>query len=122
MSMKTTPSFPTQILLEWRQDTVTRLLDDVNVLGEALVAALNGQDEVRSAGIRASLDRYAMAMGWSRDQYLSAIVAYANQLAESDDDLFAPAFVLIAIAPDHPQTAAVLAKVAQDVRALLARL
>ena len=105
-----------------RHDLVTRQLDDVNVLGEALVAALNEKDDVRIATIRASLDRYALAMGWSRDKFLPAIVSYAKEQPESDDDLFAPAFILRSIAPEHPETAALLAKVSRSVRDLLARL
>ena len=113
---------PNAVLVELRHDLVTRQLDDVNVLGEALVAALNDKDDVRIATIRASLDRYALAMGWSRDKFLPAIVAFAREQPELDDDLFAPAFVLKSIAPDHPETAALLAKVSQDVRDLLARM
>ena len=37
---------PDAVLVELRHDIVTRQLDDVNVLGEALVAALNDEDEV----------------------------------------------------------------------------
>ncbi len=113
---------PDAILVEWRLDLVTRLLDDVNVLGEALVAALNEKDDVRTASIRASLDRYALAMSWSRDKFMPAILAYANGLPEFDDDLFAPAFILKSFALDHPETAALLAKVSQDVGNLLTRL
>jgi hypothetical protein len=113
---------PDAVLVEWRHDIVARQLDDVNVLGEALVAALNEKDDVRITTIRASLDRYALAMGWSRDKFLPAIVAYAKEQPECDDDLFAPAFILKSIAPAHPETAALLAKVSQDVRDLLARL
>src|SRR5664279_4833786 len=97
------------------QDIVTRQLDDVNVLAEALIAAFNDKDDARIATIRASLDRYALAMGWSRDKFLPAILAYAHALAECDDDLCAPAFVLKSIAPDGPETAALLAKVSPDV-------
>jgi hypothetical protein len=114
------------ILVELHQDLVTRQLDDVNVLGEALVAALNEKDDekddTRIATIRASLDRFTLAMGWSRDKFLPAIVAYARAKTEFDDDLFAPAFILKAIAPDHPETSNLLAKVSQDLRDLLARL
>ena len=110
------------VLLEWRHDLVTRQLDDVNVLGEALVVALNDKDDVRIATIRASLDRYTLAMGWSRDKFLPAIFAYANKLPALDDDLFAPAVILKAIAPDHPETTALLVNISQDVRDLLARL
>jgi hypothetical protein len=119
---RTSLSFPAEVLLEWRQDTVTRLLDDVNVLAEALVAAMNEKDDVRTASIRISLDRYALAMSWSKDQFLPAIVAYVNERPELDIDLFAPTFILKSIAPEHPETATLLAKVSQDVRDLLARL
>ena len=113
---------PSEVSSDLRRDLVTRQLDDVNVLGEALVTALNENDVLRIATIRASLDRYALATGWSRDKFLPAIVAYANALPTFDDDLFAPAFILKSIAPDHTETAALLTKVSQDVRDLLARL
>ncbi len=113
---------PDAIVLALHQDLVTRQLDDVNVLGEALVAALNDKGDACIATPRASLDRFVLAMGWSRDKFLPAIVAYANALPALDDDLFAPAYILKSIAPDHSETAALLAKVSQDVRALLARL
>ena len=112
--------FPLDPRIDLHHDIVTRQLDDVNVLGEALVAALNANDDVRIATIRASLDRYALAMGWSRDKFLPAILSYAKGQPERDNDLFAPAFILKSIAPDHPETAALLAKVSQDVRDLLA--
>jgi hypothetical protein len=118
----TSPTIPHDALVEWRQDLVTRQLDDVNVLGEALVAALNANDGANAANLRTSLDRFALAMSWSRDKFLPAIFAYAKERPEFDDDLFAPAFILRSIAPDHPDTAALLAKVSQDVRDLLARL
>jgi hypothetical protein len=115
-------TFPAQVSLELCQDLGTRLLDDVNVLGEALVVALNEKNDVQAADLRASLDRYALAMGWSRDKFLPAIFAYANSRPGSDDDLFAPAFISRSIASDHPETGALLARVSQDVRVLLARL
>ena len=74
----------------------------MNVLSEALVAALSDKDEVRVATLRASLERYALAMSWSRDKFLPAV------LAEFDDDLFAQAFILKSIAPDQPETASLL--------------
>jgi hypothetical protein len=110
------------IHVEVHQDLVTRQLDDVNVLGEALVAALNEKDEARIATIRASLERFTLAMRWSCDKFLPAIVDYAHAKTEFDDDLFAPTFILKSIAPDHPETANLLAKVSQDLRDLLARL
>jgi hypothetical protein len=118
----TSSTISSATLVEWRQDLVTRQLDDVNVLGEALVSALNGKDDLHAASLRASLDRFALAMSWSRDKFLPAIVAYAKERPEFDDELFAPAFILRSIAPDHPETAALLAKVSQNVRVLLARL
>ena len=119
---RSAPAFPAEISRELRLDLVTRLLDDVNVLGEALVAALNEKDDVRIASIRASLDRYVLAMGWSRDKFLPAILVYANELPVLDDDLFAPALILKSIAPDRPETAAMLAKVSPNVGNLLTRL
>jgi len=109
-------------LVEWRMDIVTRQLDDVNVLAEAMAAALQDDDVVRVASLRATMARYALAMGWSMKSYLPAIVAYAKEQSEFDDDLFAPAFILKSIAPDNPETAALLAQISHDVRDLLARL
>lgn len=116
------PAFSNEVLIDLRLDIVTRQLDDVNVLGEALVTAFNDHHDLRIATIRTSLDRYVLAMGWSRDKFLPAIVAYANALPALDDDLFAPAFILKSIAPEHPETAALFARVSQNVRDLLARL
>ena len=112
---------PNQVLCEWRQDIVTRQLDDVNVLAEALMTALNEHDEVRADGIRASMARYALAMGWSKDKFLPAIVAYAKARPEFDEDLFAPAFILKAILPEHPETKALFNRLAEDLRVLVAR-
>jgi len=102
-------------------DIVTRQLDDVNVLAEALAAALRDGDAVREETVRASLDRYALAAGWNGDRYLPAILAYVKEHAEFDDDLFAPAFILQSIAPDHAETTRLLGGLSDDVRALLAR-
>jgi len=107
-------------LVEWRMDIVTRQLDDVNVLAEAMAMALRDDDAVRVASLRAAMARYALAMDWSRESYLPAVVAYAKEHSEFDEDLFAPAFILKSIAPDSPETAALLARIPQDVRDLLA--
>jgi hypothetical protein len=101
------------------QDLVARQLDDVNVLAEALVPALNENDDVRSKAIRVSMDRYVLAMGWSRDRCLSAIAAYAKEHAEFDDELFAPAFILKSIVPEDAKTSEILGAISDDVRALL---
>jgi len=105
--------------LDLRQDLVARQLDDVNVLAEALVTALNENDDVRSTAIRVSTDRYVLAMGWSRDRRLPVIAAYANEHAEFDDDLFAPAFILKSIAPEHAKTSEILGTLSDNVRTLL---
>jgi hypothetical protein len=105
--------------LDLCQDLVARQLDDVNVLAEALVAALNENDDVRSKAIRISMDRYVLAMGWSRDRYLPAIVAYAKERAEFDDELFAPAFIMKSIAPEDEKTTEILGAISDNVRALL---
>jgi len=112
-------TFPTEVLREWRQDIVTRQLDDVNVLGEALVAALNENDEERAGSVRASMARYALAMGWSKDKFLPAILAYAKEQPEFDEDLFAPAFILRAIFPEYPETKTLFSRLSEDTRVLL---
>ena len=50
-------------LADLRQDLVTRQLDDLNVLSEALVAALNENDDLRTGIVRVSMARFALAMG-----------------------------------------------------------
>ena len=108
--------------LDLRQDLVARQLDDVNVLAEALVAALNEDDEVRSKAICVSMDRYALAMGWYRDKYLQAIAAYVKEHAEFEDELFAPAFILKSIAPGEARPSEILGALSDGVRALLAHI
>ena len=122
MKPRTSRDIPAVKLADLRQDLVTRQLDDLNVLSEALVAALNENDDVRTGIVRASMDRFARAMGWSRDRCLSAIAAYAKEHAEFDDDLFAPAFILKSIAPEDARTADILGALSDDARALLVRI
>ena len=117
-----THAFDDEALLDWRRELVTRQLDDVNALIEALVAANNGNDAAQIASTRTSLERFILAMSWSSDQLLPAIIAYASEHAEFEDDLFAPALILSKIAPRHEQTTALLARVPQAVRELLARI
>ena len=119
MRTRTSRDIPADKLTEWRKDLVSRQLDDVNVLAEALLAALNEHDDVRSKAIRVSMDRYALAMGWSRDRCLPAIAAYAKEHAEFDDELFAPAFILKSIAPEDAKTSEFLSAISDDVHALL---
>ena len=104
------------------RDVVARQLDDINVLAESLVAAMNEGDDQRVRTLRVSLARYAQAMSWKKDVCVLAVLAYADEHAEFEDELFAPAFILKAIARDSRETAALLEKVGQDVRALLASL
>jgi hypothetical protein len=94
VSSERQPRVSSKSIVDLRHDVVTRQLDDVNVLGEALAAALNDHDDARAATLQASLERFALAMGWSRDKLLPAVVTYANALPALDDDLFAPAFIL----------------------------
>jgi hypothetical protein len=105
-----------------RRETVALQLDDVNVLGEALVAAFNEADDERIARTRVALERYVVALGWNVEAALPAIVAYAAARRDGDDDLFAPAFVLVSIAGDRPETSALLARLSTDAKALLTRL
>jgi len=97
-------------------------MDDLNALAEALVAALNEGDAERATRIRASMDRFALALGWNPEGTLLAIHAYANKTRRAADDLFGPAFILKRIAPEHPETARLLARISSDCRALLDRL
>lgn len=86
------------------------------------MAAFNEADDARIARTRVALDRYVVALGWNVDAVLPAVVAYAADLRDGDDDLFAPAFVLATIAADHPETSALLARLSPDARLLLTRL
>jgi hypothetical protein len=104
------------------QDLVARQLDDMNVLAEALVTVLNENDDVRSTAIRVSMDRYVLAMGWGRERCLPALVAYAKEHANIEDELFAPAFILKSIAPEDARTSEILGALSDDVHALLAHI
>lgn len=103
-----------------RHSVVFHQLDDLNALADALAMASREDDAERIATIRASLDRYALAIGWSKDSALPVILAYIMEHSEFDDDLFGPAFLLSAIAPDHPETAALLTRLPRTLRDLLA--
>jgi hypothetical protein len=102
-----------------RHSVVFHQLDDLNALADALAMASREDDAERIAGIRASMDRYALAMGWNKDSSLPAILAYVDEHSEFDDDLFGPAFILKAIAPEHAATVALPARLPQVVRELL---
>jgi hypothetical protein len=95
-------------------------LDDLNALGDALAAASRQTDAEQLATVRASMDRFAVAIAWNRDFSLPAILAYIEEHSEFDDDLFAPAFILSTIAPERPETIALLARLPPAPRALLA--
>jgi hypothetical protein len=102
-------------------DAVACQLDDLNALAEALAAALNDRDDGRIASVRESMHRYRRAMGWNAAGVLPAVIAYAAAHAGIADELFAPAFVLRAIAPEHPKAVAVVEKLSADAAALLTR-
>lgn len=104
-----------------RQDVVEQQLDDINVLAEALAKAISEGEAESIARIRRSLERHALALGWNAGGCLPAVLAYANARADSDDDLFAPSFVLASTAPEHPETLRLHARASEDVRVLLER-
>lgn len=103
-----------------RQSVVSHQLDDLNALGEALAAAARDSDADQLAGLRATLGRFALAMGWNADTAISAIVAYGREHGEFEEDLFGPAFVLRAIAPGHPETVACFERLPPSIRDLVA--
>jgi hypothetical protein len=100
-------------------DAVFHQLDDINAMGDALVAAARDQDAEHIANLRASLGRFAVAMGWHAETALPAILAYIDKHSAFAEELFAPAFLLRAIAAETPETAALLARLPESVRALL---
>ena len=106
--------------LPLRQSVVFHQLDDLNALGDALAAAAGDDDPERLATISATLDRYTVAAGWHADAAWPAILTYVEAHASFPEDLFAPAFLLQAIAPDRAETTALLARLSQPVRDLLA--
>ena len=91
------------------------------MLAEALAIAIRDGDSENEAKLRVSLGRSVVAFRWSANACLSGILAYANVRSDSDDDLFAPAFILTSMAPDQPDTLQLVARLSDDVRALLAR-
>jgi hypothetical protein len=98
---------------------VCHQLDDINALGDALLGASQGGDTRQIASLRASLDRFAVAMDWQREVVVTATLAYAREHATFAEDLFAPAFILQAIAPAHPDTAPLVARLPAGIRELL---
>jgi hypothetical protein len=114
----TSPTAEFQLAVQ--RDVVCHQLDDLNALGDALAVAAQENDAERIASLRESLARYALAAGWLAETPLAPVLAYVEAHGEFDEDLFAPAFILSAVAPDHPQTVALLARLPEPVRALLA--
>jgi hypothetical protein len=104
-----------------RHDVIEQQLDNINVLAEALAMAIRDGDSENEAKLRVSLARSVAAFRWGASACLPGILAYANVRSDSDDDLFAPAFILTSTAPDQPDTLQLVAQVSDDVRALLAR-
>lgn len=101
-------------------EVVFHQLDDINALGDALASAAQADDVEALTTLRASLERYTVGMGWHATAALPAILAYLDKHSAFEEDLFAPALVLQAIAPMAPETAALLARLPETVRALLA--
>ena len=115
------PSLPPETLVAIRHDVVEQQLDNINVLAEALATAIREGDSENEAKLRVSLDRSVVAFRWGADPRLLATLAYANARDDSDDDLFAPAFILTSTAPDRSETRQLLARLTEDAHALLAR-
>jgi hypothetical protein len=105
-----------------RSDAVFHQLDDLNAMGDALASAVCDNDVEHIASLRASLGRFTVAMGWRAEAVLPVILAYVDKHAAFAEDLFAPAFILRAIAPQAQETAALLARLPESVRDLLALL
>jgi len=103
-----------------RRDVVEVQLDDLNGLAEALVDAHNEEDSARIAEIRERIQRRLVGMGWNLATSLDAVLAYARARTDEDDELFAPALALTSMAPEHPETAALLARLSPEARELLA--
>jgi hypothetical protein len=107
---------------ELRREALACQMDDLNALADAMRVALDDGDSERAAALRASMDRFSLALGWGAASALPAILAYACVGARTDDELFAPAFILASIAPHAPETARLLTRASVDCRALLSRL
>jgi hypothetical protein len=104
-----------------RRESVACQLDDVNAMAESWATALDEKDIERAAAVRAAMERHARALAWNVEGAIPALLAYAEDRRHFGDELFAPAFVLQAIAPDHPETAKLLARISDDCRVLLER-
>jgi hypothetical protein len=115
------PSLPQETLVAIRHDVVEQQLDNINVLAEALATAIRDGDSENEAKLRVSLGRSVVAFRWGADPRLLATLSYANARDDSDDDLFAPAFILTSTAPDRSETRQILARLTEDAHALLAR-
>ena len=103
-----------------RQSVVSHQLDDLSALGDALATAARDSDAEQLASLRATLGRFVLAMGWNADAAIPAVVAYAREHEGFEEELFGPTFVLRAIAPGHPETAALFGRVSPSMRDLVA--
>jgi len=98
---------------------IAHQLDDLNALGDALAAVARDDAPERLATVLATIDRFVAAFDWNGESALPGIFAYLGEHAELPEDGFAPALVLSRLAPHHEQTAALVARLPQDVRDLL---
>ena len=80
-----------------------------------------GSDQERLLALGDSLERYGVALSWNAEAVVPVIAAYAERHVAVPDELFAPAFVLKAIAPDSPELVVLTPKLSPDVTALIER-
>lgn len=101
-------------------DELRRRVTMVRPLGDALAMAARDSDAEQLASLRATLGRFVLAMGWNTDAALPSILAYAREHESFEEDLFGPVYVLRAIAPGHPETAALFGRLPPSMRDLVA--
>jgi hypothetical protein len=102
------------------RDVVFHQLDDLNALGDALLSASADGDPVRVTTVLDTIDRLTVALGWQTEAVVPSVLAYVDARSRFEDDLFAPALALDAIASERPETQSLLARLTAPVRDLLA--
>jgi hypothetical protein len=114
---------PRSASLRWSHDRVFFQIDDLNVLYTQLlpkVTAAARELRLAVAVRRARVIRTAAS--WSRDATLAGVGAYLAERVLEPDDLFGPAFLLRALAPDEPRTRALVEGLPRPVSRVLGAL